>query len=73
MRKEYPHRSSARNKFQQNPVLDPDAIAKSLQETLLSNNSNIEAGKQILRLAAEVDCGTGRVLRSRLLFRAVLI
>jgi predicted ABC-type ATPase len=44
--------SSARDKFQQNPVLDPDAIAKSIQETLTSNNS--EAGKHVLRLAEEL-------------------
>ena len=32
-------------------MLDPDAIAKSLQSTLDSNNSNIDAGKQMLRMA----------------------
>ena len=36
------------------PVLDPDAIAKSIQDTLDSNNSDIEAGKQILRWAEEL-------------------
>lgn len=46
--------SYARDKFQQNPVLDPDAIAKSIQETLDSNISNIEAGKQVIRLADEL-------------------
>lgn len=46
--------SSARDKFQQNPVLDPDAIAKSIQETLTCNNSNIEAGKRVLRLSEEL-------------------
>ena len=45
--------SSARSKFQQTPVLDPDAIAKSIQETLASDNSDIEAGKQVLRQAEE--------------------
>jgi predicted ABC-type ATPase len=45
--------SSARNKFQQNPILDPDAIAKSLQATLDAKNSNIEAGKEVLRRAEE--------------------
>ncbi len=45
--------SSARNKFQQAPVLDPDAIAKSIQETLASDNSNIEAGREVLRQAEE--------------------
>jgi predicted ABC-type ATPase len=46
--------SSARDKFQQTPVLDPDAIAKSIQETLVSNNSDIEAGKRVLRRAEEL-------------------
>lgn len=46
--------SSARDKFQQTPVLDPDAIAKSIQETLDSNTSDIEAGKRVLRLAEEL-------------------
>jgi predicted ABC-type ATPase len=46
--------SSARDKFQQTPVLDPDAIAKSIQETLDSNNSDIEAGKRVLCLAEEL-------------------
>jgi predicted ABC-type ATPase len=46
--------SSARDKFQQTPVLDPDAIAKSIQEALRSNNSDIEAGKQVLRRAEEL-------------------
>ncbi|MDW5265348.1 MULTISPECIES: zeta toxin family protein [Acidobacteriaceae] len=45
--------SSARDKFQQSPILDPDAIAKSIQETLISNHSDIEAGKRLLRLAEE--------------------
>lgn len=35
-------------------MLDPDAIAKSLQAMLSSNNSNIEAGKQVLRLAKDL-------------------
>ena len=46
--------SSARDKFQQAPVLDPDAIAKSIQETLSSNDSDIEAGRRVLRLAEEL-------------------
>ena len=46
--------STARNKFQQTPVLDPDAIAKSLQETLGSGGSNIQAGKRVLLLAEEL-------------------
>ncbi|SFS11935.1 Predicted ABC-type ATPase [Granulicella pectinivorans] len=43
----------AREEFQQNPVLDPDAIAKSLQATY-GSPSNIEAGKQVLRIAEEL-------------------
>ena len=46
--------SSARDKFQQVPLLDPDAIAKSLQETIAAGNSNIEAGKRVLRRAEEL-------------------
>jgi predicted ABC-type ATPase len=46
--------SSARDKFQQAPILDPDAIAKSIQETLGSDNSDIEAGKRVLHLAEEL-------------------
>jgi predicted ABC-type ATPase len=46
--------SSARDKFQQTPVLDPDAMAKSIQETLDSDNSDIAAGKRVLRLAEEL-------------------
>ena len=43
--------ASARDKFQQAPVLDPDAIAKSIQETMDQGHSDIEAGKRVLRLA----------------------
>jgi predicted ABC-type ATPase len=46
--------SSARDKFQQTPILDPDAISKSLRQTLGSANSHIESGKQVLRLANEM-------------------
>ena len=46
--------SGARTKFQEFPILDPDAIAKSLQETINANNSDIEAGKRVLRLAEEL-------------------
>jgi predicted ABC-type ATPase len=44
---------SARDKFQQYPILDPDAIAKSIQETLGSSHSDIEAGKRVLLNAEE--------------------
>ena len=46
--------SSARDKFQQYPVLDPDAIAKSIQETLGPIHSDIEAGKRVLRNAEDL-------------------
>jgi predicted ABC-type ATPase len=48
--------STARDKFQQTPVLDPDAIAKSLQAMRDSTYSNLEAGKKVLRLAEELIC-----------------
>ncbi len=46
--------STARDKFQQTPVLDPDAIAKSFQATTDSGNSRIEAGKRVLRRAEDL-------------------
>jgi predicted ABC-type ATPase len=46
--------ATARDKFQQTPILDPDAIARSLQSTIDSGFSDIEAGKQVLRLAEEL-------------------
>ena len=46
--------TTARDKFQQTPILDPDAIAKSLQATLDTNNSDIEAGRQVLRMAEDL-------------------
>lgn len=46
--------SSARDKFQQTPILDPDAFARSIQETLTYNNSEIEAGRRVLRRAEEL-------------------
>ncbi|ADW69632.1 zeta toxin family protein [Granulicella tundricola] len=46
--------STARDKFQQTPILDPDAIAKSLQAVQDSPSSNIEAGKRVLKLAEEL-------------------
>lgn len=41
----------ARASFQRIPVLDPDAVARSLQEAIAGTPSDIEAGKQVLRLA----------------------
>lgn len=46
--------SSAREEFQQSPVLDPDAIAKSMRDTLPGAGSDIEAGKRVLRRAEEL-------------------
>lgn len=46
--------SSAREEFQQAPVLDPDAIAKSIRETLPEGGSAIEAGKRVLLRAEEL-------------------
>jgi predicted ABC-type ATPase len=46
--------SSAREEFQQSPILDPDAIAKSIRDTLPGTDSNIEAGKRVLRRAEEL-------------------
>lgn len=45
--------TNARDKFQQTPILDPDAIGRSLQSTLDSDVSNIEAGRRVLRLAED--------------------
>ncbi|HZL26158.1 MAG TPA: zeta toxin family protein [Acidobacteriaceae bacterium] len=46
--------ASSRDKFQNAPVLDPDAFAKSLQDTIASGASNIEAGKIVLQRAEEL-------------------
>lgn len=43
--------SFARTNFQHLAILDPDAIAKSLQEMSASVTSDIEAGKQVLSQA----------------------
>jgi predicted ABC-type ATPase len=43
--------AGARTKLQGNPVLDPDAIAKSLETTHEGVHSDIEAGKRVLRRA----------------------
>ena len=44
----------ARTKFQQFPILDPDAMARSLQEASTKKTSDIEAGKQVLRQAEDL-------------------
>lgn len=44
----------ARSKLQQIPLLDPDAIARSLQELAPGPASDIEAGKQVLRQAEQL-------------------
>ena len=46
--------SSVREEFQQAPILDPDAIAKSIRDTLPGTDSDIEAGKKVLRRAEEL-------------------
>lgn len=46
--------SLARTNFQVFPVLDPDAIARSLQDTVVGPTSEIEAGKRVLRQANEL-------------------
>jgi predicted ABC-type ATPase len=46
--------SSAREEFQQAPILDPDAIAKSIRDTLPGGGSDIEAGKRVLQHAEEL-------------------
>jgi len=46
--------SSVREEFQQAPILDPDAIAKSIRDTLQGTDSDIEAGKKVLRRAEEL-------------------
>ena len=40
-----------REEFQDNPVLDPDAIANSLNATSLTTGSAIDAGRQVLSKA----------------------
>jgi len=44
----------ARTKFQQFPILDPDAMARSLQEASTKKTSDIEVGKQVLRQAEDL-------------------
>jgi len=44
----------ARTKFQELPILDPDAMARSLQATSDNNTSDIEAGKKVLRDAEDL-------------------
>jgi predicted ABC-type ATPase len=46
--------SYGRTKFQEAPVLDPDAIAKSIQDTMSSDNSDLEAGRRVLLRAEEL-------------------
>jgi predicted ABC-type ATPase len=51
--------SSVREEFQQAPILDPDAIAKSIRDTLPGADSDIEAGKRVLRRSDEL-IGSGQ-------------
>jgi predicted ABC-type ATPase len=41
----------AREEFQESPVLDPDAIARSLQATGTNSGSAIDAGREVLSMA----------------------
>ncbi len=43
----------ARHEFQLVPTLDPDAVAKSIQELVPGSHSDIAAGKKVLRLAED--------------------
>lgn len=43
-----------RSKFQDAAVLDPDAIARSIQDTMPSENSDLEAGRRVLLRAEEL-------------------
>jgi len=45
--------SWARGKVQTFPILDPDAIARTLQDLTAGANSDLEAGKRVLRVAEE--------------------
>ena len=46
--------SYAREEFQLNPILDPDAVAKSERSNAEDAGSNIEAGKSTLGKAEEL-------------------
>jgi predicted ABC-type ATPase len=43
-----------REEFQQAPILDPDAMAKSIRDTLPGADSDIDAGKRVIRRAEEL-------------------
>ena len=49
--------SLSRTNFQQIPILDPHAVARSIQASLTGENSDIEAGRQVLRHAEEFIAG----------------
>ncbi|MDE1162525.1 MAG: zeta toxin family protein [Acidobacteriaceae bacterium] len=46
--------SSAREAFQGAPLLDPDAVARALRETLPNNDHSMEAGRRVLLRAEEL-------------------
>jgi len=46
--------SYAKEEFQSAPILDPDAFAKSIRDTLPSSQHDIEAGKRVLLRAHEL-------------------
>lgn len=44
----------AREAFQDIPILDPDAIAKKLEQSFAAGGSAIDAGREVLQRAAEL-------------------
>ena len=46
--------SGAREEFQQAPILDPDAMAKSIRGNASRGDFDIQAGKQVLQRAEEL-------------------
>ena len=46
--------SGAKEEFQQDPILDPDAFAKSIHDKLPGADSDIESGKRVLRRAEQL-------------------
>lgn len=46
--------SSAHDEFQMAPVLDPDAIARSIRDSIPGGGSNIDAGKRVLQRAQQL-------------------
>jgi predicted ABC-type ATPase len=49
--------AAAREKFQHAPVIDREAFAKTIQETLASEDPDSEAGKRVVRLSENLIAG----------------